>query len=87
MEQSDLGPLHVLPVPTNNINPTTPHNLISFPLPRANPLPQPKPLTKWEKFAKEKGIKKKKRERMIYDEDHQEYRPRFGYKRTNSGTL
>lgn len=42
-------------------------------------------MTKWEKFAKQKGIKNNKRERMLYDEDTGEYKPRFGYKRGNNG--
>ena len=54
-------------------------------MPRATKVPEPKPETKWEKFAKEKGIKKKKRERMVFDENNQEFRPRFGYKGANSG--
>lgn len=52
---------------------------------RAKPVPQPKPETKWEKFAKEKGITKKKRSRMVYDEEKEEYRPRWGYKRAKAG--
>jgi regulator of ribosome biosynthesis len=54
-------------------------------LPRAAKVPEPKAETKWEKFAREKGITKKKKERMVFDESNQEYRPRFGYKRANSG--
>lgn len=54
-------------------------------MPRATKVPEPKPETKWEKFAKEKGIKKHKRERMVFDESNQEFRPRFGYKGANSG--
>lgn len=54
-------------------------------IPRAAKVPEPKAETKWEKFAKEKGITKKKRERMVFDENNQEYRPRFGYKRANNG--
>lgn len=42
-------------------------------------------MTKWEKFAKQKGIKNTKKERMLYDEDTGEYKPRFGYKRGNNG--
>jgi regulator of ribosome biosynthesis len=57
----------------------------TYVLPRAAKVPEPKPETTWEKFAKEKGITKKKRERMVYDENNEEYRPRFGYKRANSG--
>lgn len=44
-------------------------------------LPKPKAPTRWEKFAEQKGISNTKRERMVYDELTQEYRPRFGYKR------
>lgn len=36
-------------------------------LPRLRKVPGPKPLTKWEKFAKEKGIKKKKKDKKEYD--------------------
>ena len=34
-------------------------------LPKSHTPPEPKPETKWEKFAKEKGIKKTKKERMV----------------------
>lgn len=37
-------------------------------LPREKPLPQAKPLTRWEKFANDKGIVKKKRSKMVWDE-------------------
>jgi regulator of ribosome biosynthesis len=53
-------------------------------LPRAKRIPEPKPETRWEKFAKEKGIKKKKRERMVYDENTDQFAPRYGYKRVGS---
>jgi regulator of ribosome biosynthesis len=46
-------------------------------------VPKEKELTKWEKFAKEKGIVKKKRSRMLFDEEKGEYLPRFGYKKAN----
>lgn len=48
-------------------------------LPREKPIPEAKPQTKWEKFADMKGIQKRKRSRMVFDEDAQEYKPRFGY--------
>jgi regulator of ribosome biosynthesis len=48
-------------------------------LPREKPLPKDKPLTRWEKFAKTKGILNRKRDRMVYDEDSGEYKPRWGY--------
>jgi len=53
------------------------------PLPREKPLPKEKPLTRWEKFAKAKGIQKQKRSRMLFDEQAQDWKPRYGYKRAN----
>jgi regulator of ribosome biosynthesis len=38
-------------------------------------------LTTWEKFAKTKGIKNRKRSRMVFDETTQEWKARWGYKR------
>jgi regulator of ribosome biosynthesis len=49
--------------------------------PRHKPIPKPKPLTKWEQFAKERGLQKKKRSRMVYDEYSESYKPRTGYGR------
>ncbi|KAJ1637617.1 ribosome biogenesis regulatory protein-domain-containing protein [Pavlovales sp. CCMP2436] len=56
-------------------------------LPREKPMPKVQPVTRWEKFAKEKGIVKKKRERMIYDENEEKWMPRYGYKRVNGDAL
>jgi hypothetical protein len=53
------------------------------PLPREKPLPKPKPQTRWEKFAAEKGIVKKKRSKMVWDETAQRWAPRFGYGKAN----
>jgi regulator of ribosome biosynthesis len=54
-----------------------PHGTTAFP--RTKPLPpQEKPMTKWEKFAKEKGIKKRKRSKMVFDEQTDEWRRRHG---------
>ncbi|KAJ1920942.1 Rhodanese- sulfurtransferase [Mycoemilia scoparia] len=53
-------------------------------LPREKPIPKEKPMTRWEKFAKLKGIKKQKQSRMVYDEETGEYRPRWGYKGANN---
>lgn len=55
-------------------------------LPREKPIPKPKPLTKWQEFAKLKGIKNKKKSRMVWDEKSQSYKPRWGYKRANDNT-
>ncbi|CEI99119.1 hypothetical protein RMCBS344292_13212 [Rhizopus microsporus] len=52
-------------------------------LPREKPLPKDKPLTRWEKFAKAKGITNKKKERMVYNEETEKYEPRWGYKAKN----
>ena len=54
-----------------------------FALPRFKPVPKPKPLTKWQKFAKEKGIVKKKQSKLLYDETAQDWKRRHGYKRGN----
>lgn len=47
-------------------------------LPREKPLPKPKPLTTWERFAKAKGISHKKREKDVWDEERQMFVPRWG---------
>lgn len=39
-----------------------------LPLPRSRKLPEPKALTKWEQFAKEKGIKKRVKDKKVYDD-------------------
>lgn len=54
------------------------------PLPREKPIPEEKPPTKWEIYAKKKGIKDKKREgKMVYDEEKGEWVPKWGYKGKN----
>ncbi|XP_055619497.1 ribosome biogenesis regulatory protein homolog [Toxorhynchites rutilus septentrionalis] len=50
-------------------------------LPRARKLPVPKPLTKWEEIAKAKGIKKRTREKKVYDEVLDKWVPTYGYQR------
>ncbi|KAF2280676.1 ribosomal biogenesis regulatory protein [Westerdykella ornata] len=53
-------------------------------LPREKPIPTEKPPTKWELFAKKKGIKDKKKEgKMVYDEASGEWVPKWGYKGKN----
>jgi regulator of ribosome biosynthesis len=61
----DVGVLAQLPKPTTH-------------LPREKPVPVPKPLTRWEKFAKDKGIHKTKRSRLEFDDESGEYLPRYG---------
>ena len=53
-------------------------------LPREKPLPEGKPTTRWEKFAAKKGIQKKKRSKMVWDEATQQWAPRYGFGRANS---
>ena len=67
---SDDGPLAQLPAPTTQ-------------LPRAKPLPKPKAPTKWEQFAKAKGIQKKHRDKKVWDEEKQEWVNRWGWKGAN----
>ncbi|KAF9297042.1 Rhodanese- sulfurtransferase [Mortierella antarctica] len=66
----DNGVMAMLPAPTTL-------------LPREKPLPKPKPETRWEKFAKAKGIVNRKKERMVFDDASGEYKPRWGYKAIN----
>ena len=54
-------------------------------LPREKPVPKPKPMTKWEKYAKEKGIvNKKKKDRLVWDDVVQKWIPQFGYKKAQA---
>uniref|UniRef100_A0A1A9WFD9 Ribosome biogenesis regulatory protein n=1 Tax=Glossina brevipalpis TaxID=37001 RepID=A0A1A9WFD9_9MUSC len=53
-------------------------------LPRLRKVPGPKPLTKWEKFAKEKGLIKKKKDKKVYDEMLDKWVPTYGFKRSDS---
>ncbi|CAB3223751.1 unnamed protein product [Arctia plantaginis] len=50
-------------------------------IPRAKPVPKPKPLTKWQEFAKSKGITKKKKDKLQWDEQLQKWVPLYGFKR------
>ncbi|KAK9477968.1 ribosomal biogenesis regulatory protein [Lipomyces japonicus] len=54
-------------------------------LPREKPVPVAKPLTKWQKFAKQKGITPKARNtgNMVYDEAKGEWVKKWGYKGKN----
>lgn len=51
----------------------------TFDLPRARRLPTPKQPTKWEEFAKKKGIKKRVRDKKVYDEELEKWVPTYGY--------
>ena len=71
-ERTPLGPVAKLPS-TGRSN-----------LPRAKPPPPPKEATKWEQFAQSKGIVKRKKGRMVWDEEYGEYKPAYGYKRKDA---
>ncbi|KAK5640683.1 hypothetical protein RI129_009230 [Pyrocoelia pectoralis] len=53
-------------------------------VPRSRALPKPKPLTKWEQFAKLKGIKKNKKTKQSWDEQLNKWVPLYGYKRAQA---
>ncbi|EFN81820.1 ribosome biogenesis regulatory protein homolog [Harpegnathos saltator] len=57
-----------------------------YTLPRARAIPKPKPLTKWQQFAKEKGIqtKKKGKSKLKWDEELKKWIPTYGYKRVKA---
>ncbi|PIA60326.1 hypothetical protein AQUCO_00300076v1 [Aquilegia coerulea] len=52
-------------------------------LPREKHLPRPKPPTKWEEFAKKKGIKHRKKDKIVYDVQTHSWKRRYGYDRVN----
>ncbi|CAM8939441.1 unnamed protein product [Rhodiola kirilowii] len=64
------GPIVTLPKPTTR-------------LPREKHLPRPKPPTKWEEFAKKKGIKNRNRDKQVYDDQTGSWKRRHGYDRVN----
>lgn len=68
--ESPDGPLVQLPQPTTR-------------LPREKPLPRPKPPTKWEVFAKKKGIQKRKKDKVVFDDQTGSWKRRHGYDRVN----
>ncbi|XP_066293257.1 ribosome biogenesis regulatory protein homolog [Branchiostoma lanceolatum] len=55
-------------------------------LPREKPIPKAKLQTKWEQYALLKGIQKRKKGRMVWDEEAKDWKPRWGYKRANDET-
>eukprot|EP01024_Parvocaulis_polyphysoides_P032409 TRINITY_DN29018_c0_g1_i1.p1 TRINITY_DN29018_c0_g1~~TRINITY_DN29018_c0_g1_i1.p1 ORF type:complete len:380 (-),score=61.26 TRINITY_DN29018_c0_g1_i1:327-1466(-) len=52
-------------------------------LPRAKPVPEKRPMTKWEKFAQAKGIVKRKKTKLLWDEASQSWKRRWGYKKAD----
>jgi regulator of ribosome biosynthesis len=47
-------------------------------VPREKPLPREKPKTKWDEFAQIKGIQKGKRSSKRWNEERQDFVPRYG---------
>ena len=66
VEMTEHGPAVTLPDPTTA-------------LPRWKPAPKPRPETRWEKYAQEKNIKKRKKDTKVFDEGTGEWKPAFGY--------
>jgi regulator of ribosome biosynthesis len=64
------GPIVKLPPPTTR-------------LPREKHLPKPKPPTKWELFAKARGIKNRKKDKIEFDEKTGTWKRRYGYDHAN----
>jgi len=64
------GPIVALPPPSTR-------------LPREKPLPKPKPPTKWELFAIKKGIKNRKRDKLVFDDQTESWKRQYGYDRVN----
>jgi len=93
-EDTPIGP--VVRAPASNspphahrADPPPPQALIPVAttrLPRSKHVPRPKPLTRWQKFALSKGITKKKKDKMAFDEGAQEWAPRYGYGRKDDAT-
>lgn len=69
-EPADVGRIAELPAPTTA-------------LPREKPIPRPRPPTKWELFAKKKGITKHKRSKLVLDETSDTFKRRHGYSKAN----
>jgi len=56
----------------------------TFLLPREKSIPKEKEPTRWEKFAKKKGIQAKKKDgKLVYDKASGEWVPKYGYKGAN----
>ncbi|KAG0150365.1 hypothetical protein CROQUDRAFT_38483 [Cronartium quercuum f. sp. fusiforme G11] len=84
--QTLINALFSLPTVSTNdgVLATLPASGPSTILPRAKPLPKPAPLTKWQKFANDKGIAPKaQRDKVVFDEEKQEWVNKWGWKGKN----
>ncbi|XP_033739502.1 ribosome biogenesis regulatory protein homolog isoform X2 [Pecten maximus] len=55
-------------------------------IPRGKPVPKARNFTKWEEYAQMKGIQNRKRSKMVWDEQKNEWKPRWGYNRAADDT-
>ncbi|XP_042522384.1 ribosome biogenesis regulatory protein homolog [Dipodomys spectabilis] len=55
-------------------------------LPREKPLPRPRPLTRWQQFARLKGIRPRKKTNLVWDDASGQWRRRWGYQRARDDT-
>lgn len=76
--QALLGGLFTLATKSTEQGPVVKLPEPEFKLPREKPLPKPKPLTKWERFANAKGISHSKKDKKVWDDDKQEWVNRWG---------
>lgn len=72
-EKTELGPAAILPS-TEFVK-----------MPREKRIPDTKKETKWEKFAKKRGVLKRKKERMSWNETENRFIPTWGYKAAKGG--
>ncbi|GMK58748.1 hypothetical protein CspeluHIS016_0601900 [Cutaneotrichosporon spelunceum] len=76
--QALLGGLFTLETKSTEQGPVVKLPEPEFKLPREKPLPKPKPLTKWERFANAKGISHSKKDKKVWDDEKQEWVNRWG---------
>ena len=81
--QALINALFTLPTQKTSDGPLALLPSIETALPRAKPLPKPKPPTKWEQFAKARGIQKTKKDKKVWDEEKQDWVDRWGRKGKN----
>ncbi|PAV89021.1 hypothetical protein WR25_14960 [Diploscapter pachys] len=72
-QQVEDAVVAILPAPT-------------YRLPREKIIPQPRQPTKWELYAKAKGIKKRTKDKKKFDDLTGEWKPTYGYRRGNDST-
>ncbi|CAJ0575426.1 unnamed protein product, partial [Mesorhabditis spiculigera] len=58
----------------------------TYRIPREKPIPTPREPTKWEAYAKQKGIVKQKKDKKVYDEATGEWKPTWGYRSGKDNT-